>query len=131
MTPAGGWADNPQTVATPVRTTPTRPLGQILLEGRVISTETLQEALSRTKTGRARLGEVLLAMGATSQEDVLRALATQQGIPYLGPEELPSTLPLLKNLSPKYLRQYIACPVAVEPIPPTRCSSTTYTRTSG
>jgi len=114
LTPAGGWADNPQTVATPVRTTPTRPLGQILLEGRVISTETLQEALSRTKTGRARLGEVLLAMGATSQEDVLRALATQQGIPYLGPEELPSTLPLLKNLSPKYLRQYIACPVAVE-----------------
>ena len=92
----------------------TRPLGQILLEARVISTETHQEALSRSKTGHERLGGVLIAMGAASQEDVLRALATQQGIPYLGPEELPSTLPLLKNLSPKYLRQYVACPVAVE-----------------
>jgi general secretion pathway protein E len=97
-----------------VSATPIRPLGQILLEARVISSETLQEALSRSKTGPERLGEVLLAMGAASQEDVLRALATQQGIPYLGPEELPSTLPLLKNLSPKYLRQYVACPVAVD-----------------
>jgi len=98
-----------------VSATPTtRPLGQILLEARVISTETHQEALSRSKTGHERLGGVLIAMGAASQEDVLRALATQQGIPYLGPEELPSTLPLLKNLSPKYLRQYVACPVAVE-----------------
>src|SRR3972149_9616349 len=114
LTPAGGGADNPQTVATPVRTTPPRPLGQILLEARVISIEVLQEALPRTKTGRARLGEVLLAIGAASQEDVLRALAIQQGILYLGPEELPSTLPLLKNLSPKYLRQYLACPITVE-----------------
>jgi len=93
---------------------PTSPLGQILLEARVISAETLQEALSRGKTGHQRLGEVLLAMGAASQQDVLKALANQLGLPYLGPEELPSTLPLLKNLSPKYLRQYVVCPVTVE-----------------
>ena len=92
----------------------TRPLGQILLEARVISAETLQEALSRTRSGNERLGEALVAMGAASQEDVLRALAAQQGIPFMGAEELPSTLPLLKNLSPKYLRQYVACPVSVE-----------------
>jgi general secretion pathway protein E len=98
----------------PVSCAPIRPLGQILLEAGVISAETLQEALSRSKTGHQRLGQVLLAMGTASQQDVLKALANQQGLPYLGPEELPSTLPLLKNLSPKYLRQYVVCPVAVE-----------------
>jgi general secretion pathway protein E len=114
LTAAGAEADNSRTVATPSTSTVSRPLGQILLEARVITSETLQDALSRSKTGHERLGQVLVAMGAASQEDVLRALAAQQGIPYLSPEELPSTLPLLKSLSPKYLRQYVACPVSVE-----------------
>ena len=114
MTAAGGGADHPQTVAMPSTARLTRPLGQILLETGVINTETLQEALSRTSAGHEKLGAVLIAMGAVGQEDVRRALAAQQGIPYLMTEQLPSTLPLLKCLSPKYLRQYVACPIAVE-----------------
>ena len=38
----------------------------------------------------------------------------QQGLPFLSREEMPSALPVLKNLSPKYLRQYVACPIAVD-----------------
>ena len=53
-------------------------------------------------------------MGAATATDVLQALATQQELPFLSAEELPSTPPALKELSPKYLRQYVACPVAVE-----------------
>jgi general secretion pathway protein E len=45
---------------------------------------------------------------------VLKALATQQELPWLDAEALPSTPPALKELSPKYLRQYLACPIAVE-----------------
>jgi len=45
---------------------------------------------------------------------VLKAVATQQALPYLSAEELPSTPPVLKELSPRYLRQSVACPVAVE-----------------
>src|SRR5262249_29759288 len=33
---------------------------------------------------------------------------------FLSAEELPLTPPSLKHLSPKYLRQYVACPIAVE-----------------
>jgi hypothetical protein len=100
------------------------------LETGVINTETLQEALSRTSAGHEQIGAVLIAMGAAGREDVRRALAAQQGIPYLMTEQLPSTLPPLKCLSLKYLRQYVACPIAVEgstipawpqPIPPTPC----------
>src|SRR5713101_5235232 len=91
-----------------------RRLGQILIGSRLITPEVLQEGLARAKSERRRLGEALTTMNAVSQDDVLRALATQQGLPFVTAEELPSTPPLIKNLSPKYLRQYTACPIAVD-----------------
>ncbi|MDO8477780.1 MAG: type II secretion system ATPase GspE [Candidatus Rokubacteria bacterium] len=89
-------------------------LGQILLGRRIIGPETLQDALVRAKHERERLGEALVAMGAASQEEVLRAVAEQHGLAYLAAGELPTTPPIVKNLSPKYLRQYTACPVALD-----------------
>ncbi|HXA94043.1 MAG TPA: type II secretion system ATPase GspE, partial [Candidatus Dormibacteraeota bacterium] len=71
-------------------------------------------ALVRATAERQRLGDALIAMGAATATDVLKALALQQELPFLSAEELPSTPPALRNLSPKYLRQYVACPVAVD-----------------
>jgi general secretion pathway protein E len=89
-------------------------LGQILARSRVITDETLADALRRAAHGHQRLGEALLAMGAATVEEVLRALAVQQRLAFLTADELPSSPPVLKELSPKYLRQYLACPIAVE-----------------
>ena len=89
-------------------------LGQILLEARVLTREILENGLARAKQNREKLGEALVAMGAASEEDVLRGVAVQHGLPFMAAEELPSTPPIMKNLSPKYLRQYAACPVALE-----------------
>jgi general secretion pathway protein E len=94
--------------------TAARPLGQILLEAGAISVESLDAALARIGSTGERLGEALIALGATERDDVLRALAQQQHLPYLGRDELPSPLPMLKALSPKYLRQYRVCPVSVD-----------------
>ena len=71
-------------------------------------------ALAEARAGdaRERVGDALVELGAVSEEDVLRALAAQRGLPFLSAEELPFTPPVLKNLSPKYLRQYAACPIA-------------------
>ena len=89
-------------------------LGQILLQAGVTTAGAIEEALARsTKTGEP-IGQALIAMDAVSKEDVLRALAIQQGVPFLSREELPSPLPILKNLSTKYLRQYRVCPVAID-----------------
>src|SRR5258705_13351429 len=55
-----------------------------------------------------------MALGAATYEEVLKAVAAQQALPYLSPEELPSTPPVLKELSPQYLRQSVACPIAIE-----------------
>src|SRR5262249_45797914 len=89
-------------------------LGESLLEAGVIPPETLALAEARAGNLRERVGDALVELGAVSEEDVLRALAGQRGLPFLSGEELPFTPPVLKNLSPKYLRQYAACPIAVE-----------------
>jgi general secretion pathway protein E len=91
-----------------------RRLGEVLLGSRIVTPEVLQEGLARATQERQRLGEALIAMGAASEEEVLRALAAQYRVPYLAADELPGTPPIVKNLSPKYLRQHTACPVSVD-----------------
>jgi general secretion pathway protein E len=103
---------NPATLDNPSPQPPR--LGQILVRARVITDDVLEEALTRATRDRQRLGEVLVALGAATVEDVLKAVAAQEALPYLSAEELPSTPPVLKELSPRYLRQAVACPIAVE-----------------
>ena len=93
---------------------PPRLLGEILVQERLTTPDVIEQALARARTTGERLGEALVALGAVRAENVLRALARQQGLPFLGRDELPSPLPIVKNLSPKYLRQYAVCPVSVE-----------------
>ena len=92
----------------------TRPLGQILLDAGLITHEALERALARAGNRGERIGEALVAMGLIAADDVLRALAVQNNLVYLARDELPTSLPLLKNLSPQYLRQNRVCPVTVE-----------------
>jgi general secretion pathway protein E len=91
-----------------------RLLGQILLEAGQTTLETLERALGRIRGSGERLGEALVAMGAVASEDVLRALAAQANLPFLTRDELPTSIPILKNLSPQYLRQYRVCPVSID-----------------
>jgi type II secretion system protein E len=94
--------------------TGTRHLGQILVADGVTTPEMVTMGLARCQTTGERLGEALVALGAVSREDVLKALALQHNLPYLFRGELPSPLPVVKNLSPKYLRQYLVCPVSAD-----------------
>ena len=103
---------NPATLGT-ASSSPRR-LGQILVQAHVVTDDIIAEALVRAGSDRQRLGEALVALGAATYEEVLKAVAAQQALPYLSPEELPSTPPVLKELSPQYLRQSVACPIAIE-----------------
>jgi general secretion pathway protein E len=91
-----------------------RLLGEMLVKEALITPDVLDLALARVKTSGELLGEALVAMGAVGANDVLRVVAMQHGLPYLSRDELPSTLPVVKNLSPKYLRQYGVCPLSVD-----------------
>src|SRR5947207_10270242 len=91
-----------------------RRLGEILVRERLTTPDVVEQALARARATGERVGEALVALGAVKDDDVLRALAQQQNLAYLSRDELPSPLPIVKNLSPKYLRQYTVCPVSVE-----------------
>ncbi len=91
-----------------------RLLGEILVQEGLTTPDVVERARARALTTGELIGEALVGLGAVTAEDVLRALAAQQGLLYLTADELPSPLPVLKNLSPKYLRQNSVCPVSVE-----------------
>ena len=91
-----------------------RLLGEILVQEGLTTPDVVERALARAQTMGELIGEALVALGAVTADDVLRALARQQNLPYMSADELPSALPVLKNLSPKYLRQNAVCPVSVE-----------------
>jgi general secretion pathway protein E len=89
-------------------------LGDILVESRTVTRATVNLALARAETTGELLGEALIALGVVSDEDILQAIALQQNLPYLFRGELPSAIPIIRNVSPKYMRQYAVCPVALE-----------------
>ena len=92
---------------------PSPSLGEILVADGLTTAEIVESATTRTQTTGERLSDALVALGV-SADDVLRAVARQHHLPYLSRDELPTPLPVLKNLSPKYLKQYAVCPVSVE-----------------
>jgi general secretion pathway protein E len=57
-------------------------LGEILLEAGVVTSAAVEQALVQQSSEGGRLGEILQKARAVSEEDVLRALGTQLGIPF-------------------------------------------------
>src|SRR3989442_335185 len=93
---------------------PPRLLGEILVAEGLTTADAVDRALARRRTTGELIGEALVARGAVNEDAVARALAVQQDLPYVWREELPSTVPVLKTVSAKYLRQYRVCPISIE-----------------
>jgi general secretion pathway protein E len=91
-----------------------RLLGEILVQEGLTTPDVVERALARAQTTGELVGEALVALSAVTEDDVLRALALQQDIPYIWREEFPSSVPVLKNVSAKYLRQARVCPISLE-----------------
>lgn len=62
---------------------PRRRIGDILVEGGVVTPEQLQEALARQRRTRERLGRVLVEMGAATELQIAQALADQLGLRFI------------------------------------------------
>jgi type IV pilus assembly protein PilB len=61
-------------------------LGEILVQNKVVPEAKVAEALTTAKGSGKRIGEVLIEMGACSEEDVARALGAQFGMEFLNLE---------------------------------------------
>ena len=61
----------------------TLPLGEILVASGLVSEEQVREALSFQRNGGLRLGEALQQLGFLDERSISRAVAKQQGMPFV------------------------------------------------
>ncbi len=62
--------------------TPPKRVGELLVEKGMITPQQLDSALEAQRTTHEFLGAVLVSQGSVSEEDLLRALADQFGMPF-------------------------------------------------
>ena len=90
------------------------PIGQILIERGLIGAEDLERALELQRERRGeKLGRILVDMGYLAQRDLLSALSLQLGLP-IAQLTAPPSAPELEGMSPRFLRQALIYPLAVE-----------------
>ncbi len=95
--------------------TPREPLGEILIREGSITRDQLQRGLVRQKELGKRLGEALVELGYASDDDVVRALSRQFGLPHISLGSLSITpVPIRDRLSPKYMREHRVLPIEVK-----------------
>ena len=88
-----------------------KPLGQLLLESKLIYPQQLEEALSKHWRTGTRLGQVLLELKLVEPHTLGRLLAEQLGIPYVNLERCNPPAGLKENLSEEWLKENGVCPV--------------------
>ncbi|WP_257457377.1 protein kinase domain-containing protein [Archangium lipolyticum] len=86
-------------VPTRVMRTGRRKLGEMLVAAGKLSESQLKGALERQKRTGGRIGELLVAEGLLTDEDVVRALSEQGGIAFVSDKVL-RTMPVPKGLLP-------------------------------
>jgi twitching motility protein PilT len=92
----------------------TKPLGEVLVDERLISREQLQQALLRQKETGQPLGKILLESGLIEEKSLVEAVAKQIGLPFvdLETERLEPTIAAM--VPPEFAREREAVPVRVD-----------------
>lgn len=86
-------------------------LGEILIAGGVISPTHLEEALAMQKSLGLRLGEVLIKQGLVTEEDILRTMQSQLGLPSIDLNRVVVPEQILRLLPESVVRKYTVLPV--------------------
>ncbi|MEA3465760.1 MAG: type II secretion system ATPase GspE [Thermodesulfobacteriota bacterium] len=90
-------------------------IGEILKQRYAVSDDAIQSALQRQQEHPERIGELLLAAQAITEEQLSRALAEQLDVPFL--DQLPEVISgnkLLDLLPLTYARQHVVLPLKHE-----------------
>ena len=89
----------------------TKRIGEILLERRVITQPQLEQALTRQKEHGGLLGQILVELGATSEEDVALALTAGYALPYLPLNNYDIGAEVIKLIPEQLARQHCVVPI--------------------
>ncbi|AGA69899.1 type II secretory pathway, ATPase PulE/Tfp pilus assembly pathway, ATPase PilB [Desulfitobacterium dichloroeliminans LMG P-21439] len=86
-------------------------LGEILIAGGALTEEQLIEALKLQKSLGSRLGEVLVRQNFVPEEDILRTIQKQLGLPSVDLNRIVVTENILKMIPEAVARKYTVLPV--------------------
>jgi type IV pilus assembly protein PilB len=86
-------------------------LGELLLDGGIISREQLSQALSAQKDKGGLIGETLVELGYVKEDDIAQSLTAQYGFPFLTLKNY-DVSPEITSIIPSTLaRQYLLVPI--------------------
>jgi len=91
-----------------------RRLGELLLAAGTITQEDLERGLALQKTQKGRLGEVLIANGIITEDQLIEALQMQLGIEYIDLSKVNIPTELASVVPKNIARQYSVVPVRVK-----------------
>ncbi|NQU95396.1 MAG: hypothetical protein HQ549_04105 [Candidatus Omnitrophica bacterium] len=89
-------------------------LGELLIERGVITRSQLEKALQIQKEKGGLLGQILVVLGFTKEEEIAQALTIQYGFPYLPLQNYELNKEVVKLIPESVSRQY--CLIAVDKI---------------
>lgn len=88
-------------------------LGEILVAKGVVTQEDMDKALGIAKGSRRRVGQALVEAGFATDEQVAQALAEQYGVPYVNPNDAATSGTVQLDLIPKEIvRKHMVLPVS-------------------
>ncbi|HHY95976.1 MAG TPA: Flp pilus assembly complex ATPase component TadA, partial [Firmicutes bacterium] len=87
-------------------------LGKKLMEGAVVTSEQLADALEQQKRKKGeKLGQVLVRLGYCSEDAVARVIAERAGVPFVSLETYPVDATAMALVSPEVAKRYRALPI--------------------
>ncbi|MDO8885643.1 ATPase, T2SS/T4P/T4SS family [Candidatus Oleimmundimicrobium sp.] len=89
-------------------------IGDILVKNNVITSQQLTEALDAQKTSGKPLGETLVEIRATTEEEIAKALAKQKNLPVVSLDEYEINSHAVSLITERIARRHMALPIGYE-----------------
>ncbi len=89
-------------------------LGEILIENGVIDNKKVEEALQYAAANRKRIGQALVEMNHCTEDEVMKALASQFGLDYVDLDKHSVNKEILEVIPAKMIQDYQVLPLAEE-----------------
>src|SRR3989338_3107303 len=96
---------------SPIKRIVSKQLGEILLERGVINEAQLDKALKIQKEKGGLIGQILVMLGYTKEEEIAQVLTVQYGFPYLPLENYEINAEAIKLIPENVAKQYNLIPV--------------------
>ena len=93
-------------------------LGDLLVDAGVITDEQLKEALKKQREMGSRLGQVLIELRMTDEEEVMQAMHTQLGLPIARVREAKIPREVISTLPENIVRKYNVMPIMFDEMNP-------------